>query len=110
MSTTGARVVAIIGSSKFRDQHMGVAQRETLSGKIVLMLGFYHHVDRLPITENQKALIDQLSYAKIDMADEVIVVNVHGYVGETTRKLINYARQQDKAVHYLEDAPMVAGA
>lgn len=94
------RVVAIIGSSKFKDQHLGVAQRETLRGKVVLLTGFWHHVDRYPIDDDQKKAIDSLTRDKIDMADEVIVVNVHGYVGQSTRESIDYARDAGKPLSY----------
>ena len=94
------RVVAIIGSSKFKDQHLGVGQRETLRGKVVLLTGFWHHVDRVPITTEQKESIDSLTRDKIEMADEVIVVNVHGYVGQSTQRAIEHARDLGKPLTY----------
>ena len=94
------RVVAIIGSSKFKDQHLGVAQRETLRGKVVLLTGFWHHVDRVPITSEQREAIDSLTRDKIEMADEVIVVNVHGYVGQSTKRAIEYAKDLSKPLAY----------
>lgn len=99
-----AKIVAIIGSSKFKAQQLGVAQRETLRGKIVLLPGFWHHVDMVPISDRQKQQIDDLTLAKIDMADEVIVVNVNGYVGASTQRGIDYAKSTDKPVKYLEGA------
>lgn len=95
-------VVCIIGSSKFKAQQLGVAQRETLRGKIVLLPGFWHHVDMVPITDEQKRMIDELTLRKIDMADEVLVVNLNGYVGVSTQKGIDYAKLVDKPVKYLE--------
>lgn len=96
------RIVAIIGSSKFRDQHLGVAQKLTLQGKIVLIAGFFHHVDRLPITDEKKKELDELMLAKIDLAHEIFIVNPHGYVGKSTKRAIAYAREQNKHVNYLE--------
>lgn len=96
-------VVAIIGSSKFKAQQLGVAQRETLRGKVVLLPGFWHHVDMVPITDEQKRMIDELTFRKIDMADEVIVVNLNGYVGVSTQKGIDYAQSIGKPVKYLEE-------
>jgi hypothetical protein len=96
-------VVAIIGSSKFKAQQIGIAQRETLRGKVVLLPGFWHHVDMVPISNEQKEKIDELTLRKIDMADEVFVVNVNGYVGVSTQKGIDYARLVDKPVKFLEE-------
>jgi hypothetical protein len=92
------KVIAIIGSSKFKDHQMGVAQRETLKGNVVLLTGFWHHVDKVPITDEQKARLDELTRYKIVMADEVIVVNPNGYVGQSTQTSIEFARERDKSV------------
>ena len=37
------------------------------------------------------------------MADEIYVINVGGYIGESTRSEIEYAQKTGKAVHYQED-------
>lgn len=92
------KVIAIIGSSKFKDQQLGVAQRETLLGNVALLVGFWHHVDKVPITDEQKARLDELTRYKIVMADEVIVVNPKGYVGQSTQTAIDFARERDKPV------------
>ena len=39
---------------------------------------------------------------KIDMADEIFVINVGGYIGSSTRAEIEYATTHGKPVHYLE--------
>lgn len=93
-------IVAVIGSSKFKDQQLGVAQRLTLRGSIVLLTGFWHHRDMVPITNEQKERIDRLTLAKIDLADVVHVVNVNGYVGESTKRAIAHANETLKPVHY----------
>lgn len=95
-------VVCIIGSSRFKDHHLGHAQRFTLAGKIVLVAGFFHHVDRYPITDAQKKQIDELCLRKIDLADEVYVVNINGYIGESTSGAIEYAKELGKPVTYME--------
>ena len=95
-------LVAVIGSSRFKAEQLGIQQRETLLGKVVLSVGFFHHVDRVPLTASDKLKLDELSKFKIWLADEVIVVNVHGYIGESTEQLIAYAKEQMKPISYLE--------
>lgn len=97
------RVVCIVGSTRFKNQHLGIAQRETLRGKIVLIAGFFHHVDMVPISDEQKTRLDELMFRKIDLADEIIVCNVNGYIGKTTQAGIEYARQHDKTVKFIEE-------
>jgi hypothetical protein len=92
----------IIGSSRFKSFHLGAMQRETLKGNIVLCAGFFHHTDNVPISSESKEHLDELSKRKIDLADEVFVVNVNGYTGETTIDLIKYARANNKAINSME--------
>lgn len=98
-----AATVAIIGSSRFKNFHLGHMQRFTLQGKIVLVTGFWHHVDNCPITDEQKRMLDRLTLAKITKADEVFVVNVNGYVGESTKGFIAFAKSLGKKVSYSDD-------
>jgi len=101
--TDKPKVVCIIGSSRFKNDHLGVAQRETLKGKIVLITGFFHHVDRVPISSVMKRKLDDLQLRKVEMSDEVIVVNINGYVGESTMEQIEHASRLGKPISWLED-------
>ena len=77
-------------------------------GKIVLSVGFYmhspeaNHCQTLGCTAEQKKFLDELHLRKIDLADSIFVLNVGGYIGESTRREINYAIAQGKRVEYLE--------
>ena len=63
-----------------------------MAGKIVLSVGFYPHAqdemhgEDVGVTPEQKAALDILHLRKIDLADEVLVLNVGGYIGESTRR------------------------
>ena len=91
-------IVCIIGSTKFKQQILGLSQRETLSGRIVINHGFFHHIDMFPITDEQKKMLDTLMLRKIDAADEVLVCDINGYKGKSTIAAIEYARAHDKRV------------
>lgn len=95
-------VICIVGSSKFKPQIIGLMQRETLKGKIVLQHGFYHHVDLVPITDQQKAMLDELMLRKIDLAHEVLVCNMNGYIGQSTKRAVEYAREKNKRLFFEE--------
>jgi hypothetical protein len=99
------KVIAIIGSSKFKDQQLGIAQRETLNGHVALLIGFWHHVDKVPISDEQKARLDELTLYKVKIADTVIVVNPHGYIGQSTREQIAFAKANNKPVSYTGEEP-----
>lgn len=95
------RIVCLCGSTRFRDAFDAVNRAETLAGAIVLAPGSYSHTDGHPVTDAQKAALDTLHLRKIDLADEVLVLNVGGYVGESTRSEIAYAERTGVPVRYL---------
>lgn len=97
------RIVAIVGSSKFKDHHLGVAQKETLKGNVVLLAGFWHHRDLAPITDAQKESLDLLMLDKVELSTEIFVVNVNGYVGHSTQRAIDRAKSLDKPIRWLEE-------
>jgi hypothetical protein len=55
--------------------------------------------------ENVKEIVDEVHKRKIDLADEILVLNVGGYVGNSTQSEIEYATRTGKTVKYLEEAP-----
>jgi hypothetical protein len=99
---TERRIIAI-GSSKFKAEQLGITQRETLCGRIVLVTGFWHHVDMVPIDEEVKKFLDRLMLDKIAMATEVIVVDKNSYIGESTKLGIEHAQRLGKLIRYLSE-------
>lgn len=95
-------VVCLCGSTRFKDEYRQEEARLTLAGNIVLTCGLFGHADGIKLTEGQKQALDQLHLSKIDMADEVRVINVGGYVGSSTAREVFYAIQTGKWVTYLE--------
>ena len=77
----------------------------TLEGHVVLSVGFFGHADEEEVDATTKAGLDQLHLHKIDMADEIGIVSVNGYVGESTQAEIDYALSRGKPVSYLERRP-----
>lgn len=77
---------------------------ETLAGKIVLSVGCPGDVNHVGsgLPPNTKRELDELHLRKIDLADEVLILNVGGYVGESTARELDYARRSAKRVRWLE--------
>lgn len=106
------RIVCLCGSTRFSAAYQRANFDETLAGRIVLSIGCDMRsdadlfADKTPDElETIKRNLDQLHFRKIDLADEILVLNVGGYVGQSTRNEIEYARQQGKAIRYLEREP-----
>ena len=97
------KVVTLCGSTKFKDQFFEAQKKLTLEGCIVISVGLFGHSgDTEVFTEGVKTMLDDMHKRKIDMADEIFVINVGGYIGSSTRSEIEYARQHNKKVNYLE--------
>ena len=98
------KVITLCGSTRFKDEFMEAQKRLTLEGNIVISVGMFGHSgDNEVWTAGTKEMLDDMHKRKIDMADEIYVINVGGYVGESTRSEIEYAKKTGKKVGYLED-------
>lgn len=97
----GPRVVCLCGSSRFRAEHDVATRDLTMAGRIVLGLGTFSHSDGTVLSDAEKAMLDKLHLAKIDLADEVVVVSPGGYIGASTAAEIAYAEKIGKPVRYL---------
>lgn len=95
-------VVCLCGSTRFKDVYVSENVRLTLEGKIVLSVGLFAGSGDA-MTEEEKQMLDALHLRKIDLADEVRVVNVNGYVGESTLREIDYANRLGKSVSFVEE-------
>ena len=103
-------VITLCGSIKFKNEFMKVQEELTLDGNIVISVGLFGHSGDNEVWENMdegtltrtKEMLDDMHKAKIDMADEIFVINVGGYIGDSTRSEIQYAKMNGKKVNYLE--------
>lgn len=95
-------VVCLCGSTRFKDAYRAENKRLTLDGKVVLSVAFFGHADGESISPTQKERLDEIHRRKIDLADRIHVINVDGYVGDSTRAEIAYARERDLPVSWLE--------
>ena len=97
------KVITLCGSTKFKEQFLEAQKKLTLEGNIVISVGLFGHSgDDEVWAEGTKAMLDDMHKHKIDMADEIFVINVGGYIGESTRSEIAYAESLGMAVKYLE--------
>ena len=97
------KVITLCGNTKFKEQYLEAQKRLTLEGNIVISVGLFGHSgDDEVWTEGTKAMLDDMHLRKIDMADEIFVINVGGYIGSSTRNEIKYAMDHGKEVRYLE--------
>jgi len=104
------KVITLCGSTRFKEQFMNIQKELTLKGYIVISVGIFGHSGDSEVWENMdeetltktKEMLDDMHKRKIDMADEIFVINVNGYIGDSTKSEIEYAQRIGKTVKYLE--------
>ncbi len=100
-------IVCLCGSTRFFQEFQEASLRETLAGKIVLSIGCNLRDDKQqwadPVERDAiKVKLDELHKRKIDLCDEVLVLDVGGYIGDSTRSEVEYARALGKPIRWLE--------
>ena len=95
------KVITLCGSTRFKDDFMEQQKLLTLQGYIVISVGCFGHSGDV-FTDEQKKMLGDMHKRKIDMADEIYVINKNGYIGSSTRSEIEYAKSKEMPITYME--------
>ena len=103
-------VITLCGSTRFKNEFMEVQKKLALEGNIVISVGLFGHSGDQEVWDGMdegtfsktKEMLDDMHKRKIDMSDSIYVINVGGYIGDSTRSEIEYAEKHDKKIEYLE--------
>ena len=106
----GYPIITLCGSTRFKNEFIVAQERLTLDGNIVISVGLFGHSGDEEVLEGMdegalsktKEMLDDMHKRKIDIADLIYVINVGGYIGDSTKSEIAYAIEQGKEVRYLE--------
>ncbi len=89
--------ICLCGSTKFRNEYEAANKQLTLEGHVVLSVaGFGHAGDTF--TEGEKELLDLIHLQKILFCDAIYVIDVGGYIGDSTRREIKWAELNGKMI------------
>lgn len=94
-------MITLCGSMKFKDDFLREQKCLTLEGNIVLTPNMFLIAEE--ITEDIKKMLDDMHKRRIDMADEIFVINKNGYVGSSTKSEIEYAKKLGKKINFMEN-------
>lgn len=95
------KVITLCGSTRFKDKFLEVQKKLTLAGNIVISVGLFGHSgDDEVWTDHTKEMLDDMHKRKIDMADEIFVINVGGYIGDSTASEMAYATKTGKIIRF----------
>ncbi len=94
------KVITLCGSTKFKKQFNQTNAFLTLQGNIVISVAFFEQSEGLEITKEQADILGEVHFRKIDISDEIFVIDVNGYIGDSTKKEIEYAEKKGKVIRY----------
>ena len=99
------KVITLCGSTRFKKEFKEVQRKLTLEGNIVLSVGLFSHAEENSkdwACNGTKEMLDDIHKRKIDMSDEIFVINKDGYIGSSTANEIEYAKSKGMPIRYME--------
>jgi NTP pyrophosphatase (non-canonical NTP hydrolase) len=93
-------MVCLCGSTRFKQTFLETQLEESLAGRIVLSLPVYSHVDGCDLTPREIQTLTELQVERVKLADELLVIDVGGYVGSATADEIALASSLGKRIRY----------
>lgn len=99
------KVITLCGSTRFKDEFEEVQRKLTLEGNIVLSVGLFSHAEENGedwANNGIKEMLDDIHKRKIDMSDEIFVINKDGYIGKSTASEVEYAKSKGMPIRYME--------
>lgn len=104
------KIITSCGSTKFKEQFEHANAFLTLQGNIVISLAFFEQSEGFELTDEQAELLGNLHFRKIDLSDEIFVIDVNGYIGSSTKREIEYAKDKGKAIRYYSNGEIPSNA
>lgn len=99
---TRFKTIVICGSSRFKYEFQQITKDMTLKGVIAIPLNIYTKSDKITLNKEKKDLLMKMQLQKIADSDGIFVINKGGYIGENTKREIEYAESLGKNIEYLE--------
>ena len=97
------KIITICGSVKFKDVMMKIAEEMELKGNCVLTVIYPTNPDKDAYSEEEVKVLDEMHKEKIKLSDSILVVDVNGYIGSSTKSEIEYAQKLGKEIIYYHD-------
>lgn len=98
------KIITVCGSLKFYKEMMDITEKMELEGNCMLV-PIYNpsKPSKDDFTEEEALMLDKMHKERIKLADAILVINVNNYIGESTKKEIEYAESLNKEIIYYTD-------
>jgi len=100
-------IITLCGSTRFKREYEIVNRELELSDWAVFTVACYYHQEKSPelrewILRNKRKL-DSLHLAKIDLPQAIVIIDVGGYIGKSTKSEIQHAKKRNKPIYLWSD-------
>ena len=96
------KIVTLCGSLKFQKEIMEIAEKMALEGYCILT-PVYPVSENMTITKEQLIKLKETHFKRIELANAILVININNYIGDSTKKEIEYAKKLGKEIIYYDD-------
>ena len=97
------KIITVCGSYKFKKEMTEITEKMALKGNCMLTPIELSRSKKEDYTEKEASMIDKMHKDKIRLADAILVVNVDGYIGSSTKSEIELAKSLNKEILYYTD-------
>lgn len=97
------KIITVCGSYKFKKEMTEITEKMTLKGNCMITPNELAKTDKESYTKDEILMIDKMHKEKIKISDAILVVNVNGYIGNSTKSEIEYAKSLNKEILYYTD-------
>lgn len=97
------KIITVCGSYKFKKEMMEITEKMELMGNCMLTPIELTKPNKEAYTEEEASIIDKMHKEKIKLSDAILVVNVNGYIGNSTKDEIEFAKSLNKEIIYYTD-------
>lgn len=97
------KIITICGSLKFQKEMIEIAEEMELKGNCVLPVIYPARENKDAYTKEEFEMFDKMHKEKIKLSDAILVVNVQNYIGESTKREIEFAKSLGKEILYYTD-------
>lgn len=97
------KIITVCGSYKFEKEMKEITEKMALEGNCMITPIDLTKPNKEAYTEKQAIMLDKMHKEKIKLADAILVVNVNGYIGNSTKSEIEFAKSLNKEILYYTD-------
>ena len=98
------KIITVCGSMKFINEMMDIGMKMELKGNCLLLPIFSPtKTKKDDFTEEEIIILDKMHRERIKLSDAILVVNVNGYIGSSTKSEIEFAKSLNKEIIYYTD-------